>query len=330
MIGYPRNRRLNYVEDGTASRPFLIKNVADFLSFRNAIRNGNNLSGIYHKLVNNIDLTGVTFDTLVGNDEYRGYFDGNFKIIRNYTAMLNNLRDGWGHSLIAERVYGFGWIKRLGVENLSLTRTITASIASSAFGVANLSDNAIIEQCYITGMITTGSPTYPFRIGGFSSFNANNAIIRNCWSNVLFTGIGSTETGGILASSVDNNIVENCLCLGNINHSGSSPIGGVTGYSLGNAVRNSVAAMSSLQSSNANRGRVTGYSNRNYLNNYALDTITINGSIVSNGATTNNNGANATIAQLKSKAFYRDVMGWDMENIWTIDEGNDFPKLKGF
>lgn len=39
------------------------------------------------------------------------------------------------------------------------------------------------------------------------------------------------------------------------------------------------------------------------------------------------NGLSTGLALLKQKSLYAN-MGWDMENIWTIDNGNSFPRLK--
>jgi hypothetical protein len=126
------------------------------------------------------------------------------------------------------------------------------------------------------------------------------------------------------------NTVEKCLVLGNINFSASTPVAGVASCGQNNSSKNCVAAMGSIATTSTSAGRVLSVSTRLGVNNYALDTMTVKGATVSGGTTTNYNGANATIQQLKSKAFYQNTMGWDMENVWTIDDGNDFPKLKGF
>ena len=39
------------------------------------------------------------------------------------------------------------------------------------------------------------------------------------------------------------------------------------------------------------------------------------------------NGLSTGLAMLKQKSVYA-IMGWDMENVWTIDNDNSFPKLK--
>ncbi len=103
------------------------------------------------------------------------------------------------------------------------------------------------------------------------------------------------------------------------------------GYSTQtNFISNCVSAFSSIYTSNAARGRIKGNAGNN-LNNYALSTMTVNGVTIGTGTAANRDGANATESQLKSLAFYRGTMGWDMNSIWEIEtEGVTFPRLRGF
>jgi hypothetical protein len=73
-------------------------------------------------------------------------------------------------------------------------------------------------------------------------------------------------------------------------------------------------------------------------NNFALITMTVNGSTVSGGALNDNNGANKTIDELKTQTTYSDAigsggLGWkfgnDNLNPWKIDanKNNGYPYL---
>ena len=294
-------------ENGTAQYPFLIKNEFDFVAFRNAIHNGNEFDGVYHKLMNDLDLSGITF----GYDGmYRGYFDGNFKVIRNFSQTRNSY-GGLFYNI-------GGGIKNLGVENINIdTHTASSNISVGGLSAYN---TGIIEGCYITGSIKPPVATSGGIVG------RNYGIIRNCFTNVIITGTG-TYYGGITGAIYPNGSVDKCIALGNVT-STNSFIGGIIG---GNQtpfiLSNCVASMSSINGSQAYR--INGNSPTGGTNNYALNTMLVKGVTVT-GTATSANGANATIQQLKSLAFYRDTMGWDMDNIWEIDDGNDFPKLRGF
>jgi len=305
------------IEDGTEEHPFLIRDVLDFIVFRNAISNGETFTDVHHKLMSDIDLTGVTFVPQTGTENYQGNFDGNFKVVHNFSCSHFNTGSGGFFILVS------GSIRNLGLENIYIDNKAGTTNYGNGGLTANIGTNGLIENCYATGTILPPNG----RTGGIAGYN--NGMIKNCWTNVFVDGTekSTARIGGIFGDG--NGKTENCIALGNIK-SLNTYHAGIASYPMANIVQNCVAAMNIIDvPSSSSSGRVNG-GNIVGINNYALDTMLLKGAIVANGTTTSPHGANATISQLKSKSFYRDVLGWDMENVWEIDDGNGFPTLKGF
>ena len=325
-----RRYKTSYIEDGTEQHPYRIYTVQDFMDFKNRY-NGVNPDGnndVHYKLMNDIDLQGYQF--INGRADHNGSFDGNYKVIRNFSLIdtvgnfdMGLIGHSWGGTL------PYPAIRRLGLENVYGNKAAGSSAFSFFIGAMA---NQSIEECYVTGKLdTVTGMTAPFC--GYMSLNAT---IRNCWSNIMINknNSGGNSTGGIVGNIAYNTgLVDRCLALGNISSiasaQGIAGIGG--GGSVQNVVTNCVSAMQQLVLSTGSSAYRIRPATTTGINNYALDSMLVNGSVITNGTTTNQNGANATELQLKSTAFYRDTMGWDMDNIWEIEtEGVTFPRLRGF
>ena len=318
------------IEDGTEQHPFLIKTVQDFVNFRNEHLSGNQHSGLHFKLVNNIDLQGVSFVQGINEPYFYGVFDGNFKTIKNF---VNDTRRTYEGLFIT--LGNTGIVRNLGLKDINFYKNVGTSDFYG--GIIGVFCYGVVEKCYVTGQANV-----PNAFGSIASY-INGGIVRNCWSDVSIQG-NQTRSGGINRGSNSYSGVqpmcENCIALGNINNFNNATANYVGGVSATanqpNTTKNCVAAMNSIVAgANLYKGRIIAtqpiamYVN---INNYALDTMTINGTIpTTNIGATQLNGASATEQQLKSTAFYRDVMGWDMDTIWEIEtEGVTFPRLRGF
>jgi len=319
------------LEDGSEEHPFLIKTVQDFVNFRNEHLSGITHSGIHFKLVNNIDLQGVSFVQGIAEPYFYGVFDGNFKTIKNF---VNDIRRTYEGLFIF--LGNTGIVRNLGLKDINFYKNAVNTTDSNG-GIIGANCYGLVERCYVTGQANVPSNFAPISAYLYGGTN------RNCWSDVSIQG-NQTRTGGINRGSNSYSGVqpmcENCIALGNINNSNNatlSYVGGVTSCAnQSNTTKNCVAAMNSIVAgANLYKGRIIAthpsamYVN---INNYALDTMTINGTIpTTNIGATQLNGASATEQQLKLTAFYRDVMGWDMDNIWEVEtEGVTFPRLRGF
>ena len=299
--------------DGTSQNPFLIAQAADFVAIKNNLIGGNTLPYFY-KVVNNIDFTDVAIPFSASEAEFHGHIDGNFKKFSNIT--MSGSSDLFG----IFRNLG-GSIKYLKFENINIQNSGTG-FCGICGGVGN---NTTIERCWVTGIVKTTNR------GGSAFVGAGNntGSIINC-INEAIVQTNNYPTGGFVGQNYSVNfIIQNCLSLGNIS-SGNGETSGYIGYTTAaNTIRNCVAAMNTITTNNTNGGRIQGNATSSLTNNYALNTMTVKGATVSGNAN-DKNGANATIQQLKSRAFYENTLGWDFTNVWEIDEGNGFPTLKGF
>jgi quinol monooxygenase YgiN len=160
-----------------------------------------------------------------------------------------------------------------------------------------------------------------------------NYSIGNVNSNVSGgSSVDSTNVGGI-AGSVYGNITYN-YSIGNIsNYKGKK--GGIVGYVYGSTIQNNAAINPSITGDyNANRviGRIG--SSNTISNNFALDTMTINGNTVSNSDA---NGIGKTDEQFKAQTTYSNTisiydvggLGWrfgnDANHPWVWGAFEDYP-----
>ena len=90
----PTQAALNLSGSGTSSNPYKITSTADLTNLANWVNSGNQCSGQYFELTDNIDASGVpVIGTLKNNTTYyfKGIFDGNGKSIRNLNRSNSSL-----------------------------------------------------------------------------------------------------------------------------------------------------------------------------------------------------------------------------------------------
>ena len=324
MSIYHLLRRCNKssIEDGTEAHPFLIKDVFDFIEFKNELIAGNTFNGIHHKVTNDLDFTGITIPTGI-NTVYSGTFNGNFKTFKNITSSMSS--SGTDFPSVFARIDG-GIVENLRFANVNITFT-NSNNCSGIFGTIT---NGIVRKVSIEGNFS-----FPLRRGSaFGALQSPNSLIENCSYMGTMNKVGGYGVAGISASYEGFNppygICSKCINQGTVD--------------AGNDTAKGIASFVNTVIDCVNIGNITGtygsgsqtkriqYGALNTINCYSLDTALINGAIPTTEIGQNqNNGANATELQLKSTAFYRDVLGWDMDTVWEIEtEGVTFPRLRGF
>lgn len=182
-----------------------------------------------------------------------------------------------------------------------------------------------VSQSLTTGTVSaTGSGSYA---GGLVAY-ATGAI-NDCYSTAKTTGY--LYTGGLVGYSTST--INHCYAKGDANgvNNGAGIVAQLDGSSAG--VTNCVAVNEQLtftaQSSWASRV-IGGYKNGAKdpeMNNYALNTM----QVTLNGVATKKyddlvEGIAKTEAELKSTDTYLGL-GWDMNDVWGIDEGELYPYL---
>jgi hypothetical protein len=258
---------------------------------------------------------------------FQGIFNGNSHKITGF--WLDRSTDHTDHTGL------FGYTKSAVIKNIGVEISdkniqgyyAVGAIVGSAFGTR-------ISNVYSVG----GSISIRDNgAGGIAGFIEESSSISNAYSTVNVSG--SNYVGGI-AGAVRSSTISNSFASGRIRSNFGS--GGITAkiYS-GSTVVNNVAVNSEVTvvaiANPANR--IIGYidgTNHSYTNNFALDTIVVNG-ITNKGYA----GTSKTITQLRTKGTYSGAvngnglggLGWkfgnDDNNPWKIDaaKNNGLPYL---
>ena len=327
---------------GTEENPYIIASGADL----NYLSNWNGTyCDRYYKLMADIDM---------GNHEmlpiYRltGTFDGNGHKITNLKIESSDVyyglfKDAGNNGTAAV-------IKNLTLENAAINDTKSTESGKLGLLVSRAGDFLTIEDCYVTGSITTPSKPY-MDVGGLvGQAKGANVTISRCYAGVIFKGGHDNSFFGGLVGSCEGGIIENCYAIPDMTAVTAGSRGGITS-STGGTIQNCYAAGAAFSGAGiagnaANisgsvgifpemRGsaRIFSSSSSTGSKNYGFE-----GTIQrdSNGIVTppaaqfaadKAQGADATATQLKSFSFYKDTLGWS-EDIWEIRSGYDFPVLK--
>lgn len=198
---------------GTENDPYLILNPIQL----NQMRNYLNQSGVYFKLMANIDLTEFLQDENpaqgwqpVGNSSsaaFKGILDGNGKTVSGLWIKRSN----------TDNVALFGYTNRATIKNIKVTG---ASIEGKDHtgGLAGTSENTTFTNCTFTGEVKGVS-----RVGGIVA-KSSNSVLSNCR---LYDSqvIGKDYVGG--ACGDGGNAFSNCYVYSNI--VGDSYVGGICG-----------------------------------------------------------------------------------------------------
>jgi len=294
----------------------------------------------YFKLMADIDMTGITGTdfNIIGrspDSAFSGVFDGNGRKISNFTytstealnvglfgylkstAVIKDLgliepnihtgadeMGGWGVGSLVGLV-GDGTIISCYVEGGSVTGGWMVGL------LIGYVEQGTVTDCYVEGGSVSGDED----IGGLVGFN--QGTITNCYA----IGTISCNNGGGLVGTHWAGEITNCYSAGSI--SGNEWVGGLTGFNLG-----TITTCYSAGSVTANDivGGLVGESWGEIIGSF-WDTQT-------SGQLTSDGGTGKTTAEMKTMSTFTNA-GWDFvdetangtEDIWWIDEGNDYPRL---
>lgn len=218
------------------------------------------------------------------------------------------------------------WISLSSIDNVGLFANIQCSSDNKSASVSNLFVNISkkgitggnrvggicgnlsygnIENCMVTGDISGGGD-----VGGIVGRNSDNyynsSIISQCASsgNII---ANSGSVGGILAYQNGACSIENCYSIANVKTEGPYYS---EAYGIGSSAENCYFA-GTISGANINYVYPIGSNTNSY---YDSEKTKISGKT----------GA-LTTKQMKQQASFQ---GWDFDNIWTIQEGVDYPKLR--
>lgn len=281
--------------NGTETDPYIIATAAQLDEVRN-------FPIACFELSKDIDLSSYLNSNSSGwtpIKDFIGKFDGKKHTIKGLWISLSSI-DNVG---LFANIQGPSDNKMASVSNLFVNiskKGITGR--SNVGGICGSLSYGNIENCMVTGDII-GDEYVGGIVGGY---NRNYSSISQCASsgNII---ANSGSVGGILGSSSSYYcIVENCYSIANVKGEGSysSRVCGIGGSDA------NCYFAGTISGADINYVHPVG-SNTSY---YDSEKTKISGKT----------GA-LTTKQMKQQASFQ---GWDFDNIWTIQEGVDYPKLR--
>ena len=284
--------------NGTETDPYIIATAAQLDEVRN-------FPSACFELSKDIDLSSYLNSNSSGWTPINGFtgkFDGKKHTIKGLWISLSSISNV---GLFAN-IQGSSDNKMASVSNLFVNiskKGITGR--SSVGGICGSLSYGNIENCMVTGDISG----YQY-VGGIVGRNNDNyynsSIISQCASsgNIIAT---DDEVGGILGFKYGSCSIENCYSIANVKAEGSYP----DTYGIGEGAEKCYFA-GTIYSTNMDKVYPIAYSYSNSY--YDSEKTKISGKT----------GA-LTTKQMKQQASFQ---GWDFDNVWTIQEGVDYPKLR--
>ena len=304
---------------GTYSNPYLISSKADMVSLANTVNNGTNTyEGKFFRLTKS--LTGANALTtsvgVINSYAFRGVFNGN-----GYEVELNNAQGG-----VFDNIYNAT------IQNLDVKGTISNTLKNVSYvgGICGHAYNSTIAYCNNTASLTFINAEHS-EIGGICGNAEVGTIITDCFNSGKISTSSSYYLIGGICGSILNSTILNSYNVGNIsvNSTNYYYTGGICGYGGSSLIKNCFSANANIEvkigeAKSGNGWRIVGTLSNILVcnNNYALSTMTINGSIVNSSNTDDQNGAGATLANFKSQSWIQTTLGWDFNAIWQMSSSN--------
>ncbi|QGY44467.1 T9SS type A sorting domain-containing protein [Maribellus comscasis] len=312
---------VSYKGSGTVNDPYQIRSVEQLDSVRNFRRNS-------FILMTDLDYTGYDNSdegwSPIGSLDYG--FSGNFY---GNGHTISNLRINREAS---DQVGLFGAILDATIDDLSVNN-IDVSGNNDVGGIAGYLEYSDIINCHTSGNLNgIGN-----NIGGIAGKSSSSTIEG---SNTIGKVSGEDYLGGLCGYSSETTISQ-CYADGNLN--GNDYLGGLTGYNLNSAISNCyatgsvsgdeyVAGLSAYnENSNIYLCYSTGYVKGCYTCTAGLVGGNPSGSITNNyynketSGYSDGYGSALTTEEMKQQSSFT---GFDFNSIWTISDGQTFPRLQ--
>ena len=182
-----------YGGSGTESDPYQIRTGAELVYFANLVNSGDDFSGKYVKLMNNIDMNKQSFSV---TGLFAGTFDGG-KFVKMMLGVPTNNNPFMQVS---------GRIHHLGV-NIDLENEYNSVYYGEIQIIKNLLEGGILEDCYYSIQTSVRIFTYQEAL----VYN-NDGIIRNCCTVGRFSVYGNytNTTGSLIVYNNSTGVIENC------------------------------------------------------------------------------------------------------------------------
>jgi len=299
---------------GEPDDPYLIS-MADEL---NSIGHNPRLMAAHFKLIADIDLAGVNFFIIGGQwHPFRGAFDGNGHTISNFSY----------NSAYATCVGLFGYAAGAQIKDLGLVGpNVEVERGDFHSSLVGHLDGGTVTNCYVEAGSVSGNDY----VGGLVGWNGSSNSLGTI-SNCYVTGhvAGDDDVGGLVGSN--GGTITDCYATAEV--SGNNRVGGLAGTGVSHSSSptggrgHSYVVQSGIERCYA-AGRVSGEEYVGGLAGQSSDGITHSfWDTETSGQSTSAGGVGRTTAQMQTASTF---VGWGAfgnEGIWTIDEGNDYPRL---
>ena len=234
--------------NGTQTDPYLIQNVADFVTFANPDNYLLYAEGVYIRLENDIDLSSINAFSSAPVKDYSGIFEGNNKTISNLAvhgeycglfSKINNTASVKNINLENAVISGYENSGTLCAENFG---TISNSFTSGSVTAYSWENGYYGGLCgrnsgTITNSYSTVSVTGDDYLGGLCGYNSGT--ISSSYATSSVTGYDD-YIGGLC--SYNKGTITNCYATGSV--TGYDYLGGLCGINSEGTISNSYATSS--------------------------------------------------------------------------------------
>jgi hypothetical protein len=273
----------------------------------------------HFRLMADIDLSWYTYDRAViapdMNDvswqferiPFTGVFDGNGHTVSHLTITGKSYLGLFGQVGLE------GQVKGLGVEDVNITgsyQTIGGLVGDSLGNItASYSTGTVTGYCRVGGLV------------GYNNYGDISASYSTCTASTTYSG--NQAVGGLVG--VDAGSITMCYSSGDV--SGQRSVGGLVGWSYQSNITNSYST--GTVSGDQNIGGLVGKRDQDggIMTGCFWDVET-------SGQSNSAGGTGLTTAEMQTAVTFLDA-NWDFvdeiengtEDIWWIDEGNDYPRF---
>lgn len=315
--------RTNLEATGSDVSPYIISNLAELKTFRDAVNNGNDYAGKAFKLTADIDLNGSETDkwTPIGNAEknFKGTFDGGGKKIQNLYIDSTEQYQGL-----------FGYVNLGCVKNLSVLGSVK-STAGYAGGIVGYLNNGTVENC-TSECTVTGRAS----VGGIVGIALNTSEIKLCQNKGNVTATDASA-GGVVGYASSKTQIINCSNIGNIS-AVNQKAGGIVGFPFSqdeNSAKVEYCYSAGTISAPSDAGGIIGADMIEPNNCYYLGNCAAEGTVLSNTRGTAKPAAdfaNGAVAYLLQGTQDKLIWGQGVNNddypVVTNDESKRMYKVK--
>jgi len=307
-VGYPVLASIRQLKgEGTSMNPYLISDIFELIFVKYDPM-------AHYRLTSSIDLSGISWSTPL-IPSFAGIFDGNGHKISNLTISSSDKIGGVFGTLELE-----GQIRNLGIVDVNI------SVVDYAAGGLICYNQGSVLNCYSAGMVRGDD-----FVGGLVAGNAGS--ITASYSTVTVSG--SEYVGGLVGHNCfwSYGAIINCYSTGSV--SGNSVVGGLVGSNDRGVITSSYSTGSVIGTKKVGGlvGENTSIPNQQGQNNTGIISSSFWDSEIS-GQATSAGGTSKTTAEMQTATTFLQA-GWDfvdetangMEDIWWINEGQDYPRL---